>query len=420
MTVAPRRIPEEYLKPTQTRPGGVGGGSGPPVASKDSQCRDVREDPILQRAAGDPEPPGRHRQGGAGSFFPSFPAASSEIPLEGSRLNVTQARPQATKSFKCDGEARTSAGPAIWARRGPASRVGRRDLTSQGRRRPAWPWSARTSKQGAAEYKQRPQKRSAQTPAPAPGTRAPASRSPRPRSHVGPPCARGAARCQCRPRPAQIPSAGLAGGAGSENKGAAPASFPAAASPAVPTALAGLAARTHRRIVRAALALPPAQNDERRRPARSRPAGHFRGHATSARAGRAADSACARSCRQRAAAILRTGLVGASVWAARQRRLVRLGLLCSLPQAFLSPGYPQESAGKLKGRGSEMVSLSATGNLSAAWYFCEVLGRACVTGASPSAGISPFEGPLPSRRGDEPAQPIPSSSRGQRVAAVRP
>lgn len=90
-----------------------------------------------------------------------------------------------------------------------------------------------------------------------------------------------------------------------------------------------------------------------------------------------------------------------------------VGAPCSLPQAFLSPGYPQESAGKLKGWGSEMVSLSATRNPSAAWYFCEVLGRACVTGASPSAGISPFEGPLPSRRGDEPAQPIPSSSRGQ-------
>lgn len=78
MTVAPCRIPEEYLKPIQIRPGGVGGGSGPPVASKDSQCRDVREDLILKRAAGDPEPPGRHRQGGAGSFF----QASLQLPLE--------------------------------------------------------------------------------------------------------------------------------------------------------------------------------------------------------------------------------------------------------------------------------------------------------------------------------------------------
>lgn len=284
--------------------------------------------------------------------------------------------------------------------------MGRRDLTSQGRRRPAWPLSAHTSEEGSAEYEQRPQKRSAQTPAPAPSTRAPASRSPRPRLHVGPPCARGAARCQCRPRPAQIPPAGLAGGAGSENKGAAPASFPAAASLAVPTALAGPAARTHRRIVRAALALPPAQNDERRCPARARPAGHFRGHATSARAGRAADSACARSCGQRAAAILRAGLVGASVWAARQRGLTGWGSCALCHRLLLVPGIPRKSAGKLKGRGSETV--------------CEVLGRACVTGASPSAGISPSEGTLPSRRGDEPAQPVPSRSRGQRVAAVRP
>ena len=204
----------------------------------------------------------------------------------------------------------------------------------------------------------------------------------------------------------QIPPAGLAGGAGSENKGAAPASFPAAASLAVPTALAGPAARTHRRIVRAALALPPAQNDERRCPARARPAGHFRGHATSARAGRAADSACARSCGQRAAAILRAGLVGASVWAARQRGLTGWGSCALCHRLLLVPGIPRKSAGKLKGRGSETV--------------CEVLGRACVTGASPSAGISPSEGTLPSRRGDEPAQPVPSRSRGQRVAAVRP
>ena len=99
---------------------------------------------------------------------------------------------------------------------------------------------------------------------------------------------------------------------------------------------------------------------------------------------------------------------------------MRLGLLCPLPQAFLSPGYPQESAGKLKGPGSETVSLSPTGNLGAAWHFCEVLGGVCVTGASPSAGISPSEGMQPSRRGDEPAQPVLSRNRGPRVAAVRP
>lgn len=78
MTVAPRRIPEEYLKPTQTRPGGVGGGSGPPVASKDSQCRDVREDPILQRALGT-----RNRPAATGRVGParSF-QASLQLPLE--------------------------------------------------------------------------------------------------------------------------------------------------------------------------------------------------------------------------------------------------------------------------------------------------------------------------------------------------
>lgn len=46
MILTPRRILRSTWKPTQTGPGGVGGGSETPVAIKDSQCQDVREDPI--------------------------------------------------------------------------------------------------------------------------------------------------------------------------------------------------------------------------------------------------------------------------------------------------------------------------------------------------------------------------------------
>lgn len=109
---------------------------------------------------------------------------------------------------------------------------------------------------------------------------------PRPAPHVGPPCARdppcvpAAARChrRPRPRPAQTP-----GRRGEQRRGRrVPPRCPRR-----PRRPRRRAAGAHRRLDRAALALPPARNDERRRPARARPAGHFRGHETSARAARA-------------------------------------------------------------------------------------------------------------------------------------
>lgn len=238
---------------------------------------------------------------------------------------------------------------------------------------------------GGPGHERRPQKRPAQPPDPAPSTQAPASGSQRPRPARGPALRPGHRSLSMPPPPGADPSAGLAGGAGGENKGAAPASSPAAAPPAAPTALASPAARAHRRIVLAALALPPAQNDEPCRPARARPAGHFRGHATSARDERAAESACARAL----ASARRRHLVGTASWArpawtvrrwGRLRGPIPLGLLRPLPQAFFGPGHPQGSARKLKGRGSVTVSLSPTRNVGAAWHFREVLERASVNG----------------------------------------
>lgn len=419
MTVAPRRIPERSTwKPTQTRPGGVGGGSGPPVASKDSQCRDVREDPILQRARWGPGTARPPQAGWGRLVLSSFPAASSGIPLEGgSRLNVTQARPQATKSFKCDGEARTSAGPAIWARRGPASRKVRRRTHLPGEEASPPGPGPRAPAIGGCQCEQRPQ-RGLHGPAPTPGTRAP------------PPDPRAPDRTWARPAPGRAPPAVNAapalrrfpqprtgGRGGKARTKARPGLLPRGR----------LARRAHRarwprrphspedrpRRSRA----PPAQNDERRRPpARALPAASgvdFRSR--QAGAVRMCEELPAAPC----AAILRTGLVGASRLGNAAKEACPVGAPVLFATSFSWSGILRESAGKLKGWGSEMVSLSATET----WARHGISARcwdARVSQARLRQRASPFEGPLPSRRGDEPAQPIPSSSRGQRVAAVRP
>lgn len=121
--------------------------------------------------------------------------------------------------------------------------------------------------------------------APARPQRRPApARAPRP--HVDHPGARGPAlRRGTRPAPGPPPAVTAApspaprrppSGRGVRRRGPRPAALSAFAA----------APGTHRRLDRAALALPPARNDERRRPARARPDGHFRGQATSARGGR--------------------------------------------------------------------------------------------------------------------------------------
>lgn len=86
--------------------------------------------------------------------------------------------------------------------------------------------------------------------------------------------------------------------------------------------------------------------------------------------------------------LLRTGLVGVRLGSAA-KEACPVGLLCSLLQAFLSPRYPQESAGKLKGWGSEMVSLSATRNLSSGMVFLRGAGtRVCHGRVSVSRHLS--------------------------------
>lgn len=208
------------------------------VVRKDSQSRDVRADKISQRAAGDPEPPGRRRQGGARPVFPDLLVASSGIPLESSRPNATQARPQATGSSKCDRAARTSCRARNLDRARQARGVGRGGHTAQASGRPAgagWRAPARREPLSTSCDHKRGLHLCA-SPAPAPGPYAPTSRLPAPSppppssgvpdSHVGCPGAPAAARCHRRPRPAQTLRVGRqeggAGGAGGGNKGAAP------------------------------------------------------------------------------------------------------------------------------------------------------------------------------------------------------
>lgn len=278
----------------------------------------MRKVQILRKATGNPEPPGRG-SGVGPARFPKPPAASSRIPLEGSRPNATQARPKATGSSKCDRR-----GPHFRTARnlGAARRVGRKDHKAQETERAAWPRPPRKGREGAAGHKRQPQRYWHRPPPPAPSAAPPAPRprllGPRPRlPHHGP--ARGPALSRGH-RPLSLPPAPPPplradptgwgegrGERGEQRRGhrPLPRGHPPAP-PAGPAGPAGPAASAHRSLDRSALVLPPARNDERSRPARALPARHFRGQATSARAGRAAESACARrGCRERAAAILR-------------------------------------------------------------------------------------------------------------------
>lgn len=194
-----------------------------PEAARAADRTKGRWEPRAGRLAGRPP-----LAGWGPPAFPGLAAASSKIPLKGSRPNATQVRPRATGSSERDGRGPhfLPRGPAIWASRRAAqggvlgNRAGARcprcsgrlpDPSSPGRGRRARVQPARTGGEGAPRDSGGGPKGGLRRPAPTPRERREQRRgTPSPCGAPSPTPPRPARRRRCspeaRPRRSRAPS----------------------------------------------------------------------------------------------------------------------------------------------------------------------------------------------------------------------